>query len=292
MSGFENKPYSKDDYDKNSEDVESLKKQMAGAKNADEMMAIAMKMRAVEENENTLMGNAEEEARKENAEIDLNLEQQNQERVEENGGEVSGDDVNATEEVMKEQDKEQMASIREKIDAIGGDEKAQEEVSVYDEEATKKEIAQMKKEGSWDSAEAGFDITDSHGEIYKEIIKDPTIDKDKYQGEDGKFSVYKFISSYGAADKITSTIERAHSKKDGKNQLRAVIGGAASMATLMGSTALGVTGYAGLAAMGASAGIFGVAGVGAWYLYKRFKNNKQRESRMQALWRTEELFKK
>lgn len=68
MPKFENKPYSKDDYDKNAEDTESLKKQMAGAKTADEMMAIAMKMKAAEGNENELMGNAQEEAGKENKE--------------------------------------------------------------------------------------------------------------------------------------------------------------------------------------------------------------------------------
>lgn len=68
MPGFENKPYSKDDYDKNTEDAENLKKQMVGAKTADEMMAIAMKMKAAEGNEKELMGNAQEEAGKENEE--------------------------------------------------------------------------------------------------------------------------------------------------------------------------------------------------------------------------------
>lgn len=63
------KAYFKEDYDKTAEDAESLKKQMAGAKTADEMMEIAMKLKAVERNENELMGNAQEEAGLENKRI-------------------------------------------------------------------------------------------------------------------------------------------------------------------------------------------------------------------------------
>lgn len=70
MSKFEKREgYSREDYDKTAEDEASLKTQIAGAKTADEMMAIAMKLKEAEGNKKELDNVAYDEAVAEDQEI-------------------------------------------------------------------------------------------------------------------------------------------------------------------------------------------------------------------------------
>ncbi len=74
MPNFETKTNPREDFDKNEEDVESIKAQFASAKSSEEMMALAKKMQELEGNKNEMVGNAQEEAEKENEQRDLGAE--------------------------------------------------------------------------------------------------------------------------------------------------------------------------------------------------------------------------